>query len=67
MNILENCFYANKSEWEMISKKAKKWIRQQNVDIGMLNKFEGKVNELVKFSDEDELDELDELAMMMAI
>ena len=45
----------------MISKKAKKWIRQQNVDIGMLNKFEGKVNELVKFSDEDEL------AMMMAI
>ena len=55
LQILDVVFFNKKSEWEMIQKKAKKWIRQQNVDKDKLEEFDQKINAMIQLSDEDEL------------
>ena len=44
--ILELNFNDNKAEWDMISSKAKKWIRQQNLDSDRKKRLDTKVKEL---------------------
>ena len=40
--ILENQFSSRKSEWDMICSKAKKWLRQQNLDADLKKTLEEK-------------------------
>ena len=44
--ILELNFNDNKAEWDMICSKAKKWIRQQNLESERKKLLDTKVKEL---------------------
>jgi hypothetical protein len=60
--ILETNFMDVKAEWDMISSKAKKWIRQQNLDADRKKRLDSKAKAL---SQEDA--EMKELEAMMAM
>ena len=60
--ILETNFMDVKAEWDMISSKAKKWIRQQNLDADRKKRLDSKAKSL---SHEDA--EMRELEAMMAM
>ena len=70
INILEQQFSEKKAEWDMICSKAKKWIRQRNLDADRKKRLENATKEHASASeqyDQQELDDYDELEAMMAI
>ena len=55
--ILENQYSTHKSEWDMICSKAKKWIRQQNLDADRKKDLEDKTK-LFSFTSFDQVDDM---------
>ena len=67
LQVLEKAFSNQKSQWEMISKKAKKWIRQ-NTELSLQNNMEKQIKTFsVKTSSNEVSDMEARLAELMAL